>query len=787
MKKQTKKRILTHVLILAMMLSSFPAIFGALYDNESWPTVQYYGQDSIGGEDEVLRFTDDFLASASDHLFEDVSADEFRQILQDGGQIYRNLRVQSDYEGTRTYRVPMQESEIAYLLDILDIMDGTQPVVALDANPFPVTRIRYSGRSHADSVVKILFGDGFSAGAYGSWPNPAPGTVLWHADNLVNSWLNTHPFGLFQDLVTVYVIHTHGTFPGPGSASGYLGSISADGMTVAGTSSTTRSTRIEQLASTVVARGNQAIIQVISNAEGGTGWAWVWSHTPQNYLLHLEIGVTSIRNAANPPGGSVAGRWPNGTAWHGTVIHEIGHSFARLLDEHGDHGFFDGERRANATQATNANIKWQHWAGHRNVLATPTRFTTGEANGWAIPTIVGATSAQFSGCMMRASWGNRNFCGVCTAELVRRMAHISGEMFIGRSPSTNNPLPNTPIITIPQGTSRILDSAFHGNTSLNTITIPSSVSIIGDFAFIGATGLRTIVNHRTTPQQINATTFAGLNRANIEVRIPFGTTAAYLAAGWTGFRLVEPPANRSTVTFDLQGGTGNFPNQSVIHGSMATRPAVEPTPPTANHVFVDWFAHPTAGTTPFDFANTPITGDTTIYARWASTQADTATVRFHNFHNDGSRRDVTITLGTTVAELVAPTRYGSHGRPGQAFMGWFTVAPFNNMHYVNSPNRAIAFDFTHPITTGMLTDGVLNLHGSWLRYGNVLGRGNENTMPNMMDHGMLHARALGMITDADIIMVTADVNADGSVNMADHGMLHRFVLGMPTILGIPAP
>ena len=46
---------------------------------------------------------------------------------------------------------------------------------------------------------------------------------------------------------------------------------------------------------------------------------------------------------------------------------------------------------------------------------------------------------------------------------------------------------------------------------------------------------------------------------------------------------------------------------------MATLPT--PAPTRTNHSFVGWFAHPTEGTTPFDFA-TPITEDITLYARW---------------------------------------------------------------------------------------------------------------------------------------------------------------------------
>jgi len=166
------------------------------------------------------------------------------------------------------------------------------------------------------------------------------------------------------------------------------------------------------------------------------------------------------------------------------------------------------------------------------------------------------------------------------------------------------------------------------------------------------------------------------------------------------------------------------------------------------------------------------------------------------FHFDGGYEQFALVLGQSInhqfteLQLTVPvpaTRYGTQGSPGQAFMGWFTMESFPYMHYIHNPSRAVAFDLDSIIFEHMLDDRVLNLHGSWLRYGNVLGRGNENTMPNMIDHGTLHARALGMITDADLIMATADVNVDYMVNMADHGILHQFLLGFPVILGVPAP
>jgi len=438
------------------------------------------------------------------------SNDDIQRILNNGGRIYRNLRVHCDTFGTTTYNVPVSQSEIER---VLNIQNG---INFATYNPFPVTRIRYSGRPHEDSIVVILLSDGFTAAQHN--------VVLNHANNAMDSMLAIHPFGLFEDLFTVYVIHTHGNHPVTGI--GYLGTIttSPGTGTVLASPTFTRTVRIYELANTVVAPEHQTMIQVISNAGDVAGWAQLAWH----YRLGVTISVTSIVHAATPPGGSSTA-WPNGTMWHGIFVHELGHSFGGLVDEHATGG--GSTFMANSTPATIADedVKWRHWFGHRNVAMTPRRFP----NGWAVPTASG------SDCHMGLWSVIRDFCGVCTAELVRRMALASGEVFHSRKPGTNDPLPNTPTVTMPQGATRILDSAFHGNTSLQTIHIPESVATIGDFAFIGATGLRTIVNNRAVPQQINATTFAGVNRANVDVLIPVGTTQAFRNAGWAEFNLIE--------------------------------------------------------------------------------------------------------------------------------------------------------------------------------------------------------------------------------------------------------
>lgn len=73
-----------------------------------------------------------------------------------------------------------------------------------------------------------------------------------------------------------------------------------------------------------------------------------------------------------------------------------------------------------------------------------------------------------------------------------------------------------------------------------------------------------------------------------------------------GHVIVNPSAPTTfTVTFDLAGGVGDFPPQTVNEGGVATRPAVDPT--RAGFTFTDW-SH--------DFS-TPITGNITVTALWA--------------------------------------------------------------------------------------------------------------------------------------------------------------------------
>ena len=105
-------------------------------------------------------------------------------------------------------------------------------------------------------------------------------------------------------------------------------------------------------------------------------------------------------------------------------------------------------------------------------------------------------------------------------------------------------------------------------------------------------------------------TFAGWNTATDGSGTSFAATTAVTGnitvyAQWT--------INSYTVTFNSNGGS-TVDSQSVNYGGHATEPAA---PTKTGYTFAGWYTDNTYAT-PFDFANTAITRDTTVYAKWTA-------------------------------------------------------------------------------------------------------------------------------------------------------------------------
>ncbi|MCL2586632.1 MAG: M64 family metallo-endopeptidase [Firmicutes bacterium] len=393
----------------------------------------------------------------------------------------------------------------------------TSSIVPLGSRDFNIERIIYSGKSDEDSIVVVLMGDGFTAGQQGDFMN--------HAIGVAQFMIGFYPFNLFEDLFTVYAIQVISNESGVSRrisgfpeiiVDNYFGSYRPHstglnyphGLMV---------NRVRQLAGQAAGGiANVNMIQIIANTTYFGGVAWTAHHM---YNPVLGVSLTTVHNIGG--GAWITNYFPY--RWYGTFIHEFGHSFGSLADEHNQAN--TGER-PNMTHGSNAgpNMRWNHWLGHghmrfNNIDRGPIRFNvfdSGNATGWAVP---------HTNCIMSTS-GNVMFNAVNSAELVRRMAqHQAGETFMPRGSTERT-------VAFPADATRILNYAFNGNTALETVMIHAFIETIGRYAFLGTTGLRTIENRRSIPQQIDATVFAGIDKSQVVLYVPIGTAKAYIDAGW---------------------------------------------------------------------------------------------------------------------------------------------------------------------------------------------------------------------------------------------------------------
>ena len=534
--------------------------------------------------------------------------DEIRAMLQQDDIFGQRREYQPDGD------VVVHELSSSEMLEVFGSPDDVQ---LFSDFSYAVRPIVGGGRSCSDSIVLVLLGDGFTAGngngQVGDHRNPGAGTFLHSAHDFAETLLNTYPFSLFKDVFKILAVETPSTQQGIRAGTNenpinapFSGTYFGTYFERPGSSGITMTRLMHALIVSNWASPNAIMTQVILNTTQFGGVAFVPSAAYEN---RNSLGITARYSGVSQHSGR--------PSFHHTIIHEMGHSFGGLTDERNIGRADIG--RANVALATDRNeeLKWGHWLNHDGI----TRRTANAPTGYMYP------SASAS-CTMQAG-GMVRFCRVCSAELTRRMAMISGETFeAGRRPD-GTLRPATPNVTAVSQHNRILPYAFHGNRTLQTLTIPASVAEIGDYAFIGATGLRTINNQRRTPPTINDTTFAGLNRGIIEVIVPSGTSLAYANAGWTNFKLVE---NGVTSVWDELSFVMNDTDASratprtvapigVPHGARileflsANHSGFNATPTRDGHKFDGWYTNANFQTR---LTNTTImpAGKLTLYARW---------------------------------------------------------------------------------------------------------------------------------------------------------------------------
>lgn len=275
-------------------------------------------------------------------------------------------------------------------------------------------------------------------------------------------------------------------------------------------------------------------------------------------------------------------------------------------------------------------------------------------------------------------------------------------------------------ITLPSSLSTIQSSAFYNCGNLETIRIPVSVTFIGSYAFDDCPSSMT-VTYSGSKKQWDAITKGSYNGV-LENHLVCNTLEATFTADGTTFapaqtidrgekftKPAEPPKENHTFAgwyngdekFDFDADTTKAPNvlnlvakwninQYTVkfvsdHGSFAdqtieyggTIDTDKLTPPTVEgFTFDGWYTDETHNTK-FDFTK-PITGNTTVYAKWTAKDYEVSFVTEHgdapisqNVPYNGTAKDP----GTLTEE-------------GYTFDGWYA-----------DENRTIEFDFTKPITS----------------------------------------------------------------------------------------
>ena len=250
-------------------------------------------------------------------------------------------------------------------------------------------------------------------------------------------------------------------------------------------------------------------------------------------------------------------------------------------------------------------------------------------------------------------------------------------------------------VTFPASLETIQVGAFGYCRNLSEVELPASLKTIQSYVFGGCSDLKT-VSYDGSLEQWNHIT---ANNDVLGYSCPSLVTDDYTAQ----FILVEndlPDHFPKTVTITKYTGTestvilpstiSNWPVTKIGEDALKDNTTITSvtipasvteigklTAPTVEgYTFDGWYAD-AAHTTEFDFS-TPITGDTTIYAKWT---ANDYYVSFFTEHGDPPTSQNVKYNGTA-------TDPGKLSEEGYTFDGWYT-----------DDNYSTKFDFTKPITS----------------------------------------------------------------------------------------
>ena len=258
-------------------------------------------------------------------------------------------------------------------------------------------------------------------------------------------------------------------------------------------------------------------------------------------------------------------------------------------------------------------------------------------------------------------------------------------------------------ISIPNSVTYIGFSAFDGCASLKSITLPSSLRTIGNSAFAGCPSLMTVtypgsktqwdaiakgsnndvLENKLVCNKLEATFDPGNGESNSTQTIDRGKKfteptstpekKGYTFIGWYNgdeeyiFSTVPTDDVTLTAKWDINKYTvqfvsdhGSFADQTIEHGKPIDTSKLT-IPPVEGFTFDGWYTDDIHYSTKFDF-NTPITGDTKVYAKWTAKDYEVSFITEH---------------GKTPTSQNVPYNEtaddpGKLTEEGYTFIGWYT-------------------------------------------------------------------------------------------------------------------
>lgn len=153
-------------------------------------------------------------------------------------------------------------------------------------------------------------------------------------------------------------------------------------------------------------------------------------------------------------------------------------------------------------------------------------------------------------------------------------------------------------------------------------------------------------------------TFSGWNLQSNGLGTGYAPATTFLMPSVNIILYAQWTMNSYIVTFDSQGGSV-VPSQSINHGGLVTRPT---DPIRTGYTFAGWYTAASGGT-PWNFASSTVTANTTLFARWT---LNSYTVIFDS-QCDTTIPEQTVHHGGLASQPADPTRAGYH------LCGWYTA------------------------------------------------------------------------------------------------------------------